>query len=293
MIAHAFLATDGPASRFSPAPRRGRPAFPDLPEREVRTPLGQAWARLRGIEPLSLCDWPGRTTSVLFFSGCNLACPTCQNAALAFDGESLPPVSRSRAMIHLGERGRWLDGVVVSGGEPTMVPGLPDLLADLARFGLPVKVDTNGMRPAVVREILDLGLAEVFAVDVKGPFGLYPELTGGGTTAQAARESLSEIFELAAAHPRAFYFRITAVPALCARDIDEARRLLPPGFPLAVQEYKPPRRTHAQTHSETRRKAGDLVHGPHRPGHPEGPGRQRHQGPAAGPAAGAESRIQA
>ncbi len=276
--ASAFLAPESAPSRSLPR-QNPRHSCVDVPEREARTPLAQAWRQLRGIEPLSMCDWPGRTTSVLFFAGCNLACPTCQNADLAF-GDALPPVSRSRAMIHLGERSRWLDGVVVSGGEPTTVPGLPDLLADLARFGLPIKVDTNGLRPEVVREVLDLGLAEAFAVDVKGPFERYPQLTGQAVSTDTARERLNEIFDLARSRPRSFMFRITAVPVLEGRDIEAARRLLPPGFDLTIQEYKTPRRTHAQPHSQAGRTTGDLVHGPHRHGHSESPERQRHQGSA-------------
>lgn len=282
LSAHAF-----PAPRTALRPgsfRRTRPApaWADLIPGDRRVPQESAWSLVRGIEPLSLCDWPGKNASVIFLAGCDLRCPTCQNAELAWDANALPPVSRSRAMIHLAERGRWLDGVVVTGGEPTLAPGLADFLADLQRFRLPVKLDTNGMRPDVVREVLDLGLADLVAVDVKGPFDLYPELTGQTTDPATARARLTEIFDLAAGRPGSFHFRTTAVPLLDAGHIEAVRRLLPPGHALAVQQYKKPRRLHAQPHPETGRQAGNVVHGPHRPGHSQGLERQWHQGPPAG-----------
>jgi pyruvate formate lyase activating enzyme len=218
-----------------------------------------AWRHLRGITPLSLCDWPGRPCSVVFLGGCNLRCPTCHNAALAWDMESLPVVPRERFRVFLAGRARWLSGVTVSGGEPTSVPGVGEILHDIALSGLPIKLDTNGMRPDVVELMLAEGLVHTFAVDVKGPLAKYPALTGGAVTEADARRNLSRIFALAEARPEAFFFRITQVPALDHADIAAVRQLLPAGFALTTQKYQPPRRPHALTDSEARRTARDLV----------------------------------
>jgi len=218
-----------------------------------------AWRHLRGLTPLSLCDWPGRPCCVVFLGGCNLRCPTCHNAALAWDMESQPLLPRERLRSFLSSRARWLSGITVSGGEPTAVPGVGMILHEIAACGLPVKLDTNAMRPDVVEALLAEGLVEVFSVDVKGPFEQYPALTGGAVSEHDARKNLSRVFALAAARPRAFRFRTTLVPQLSDTDIATVRGLLPAGFTLATQDYKPPRRPHALADSEARRTAGNLV----------------------------------
>jgi pyruvate formate lyase activating enzyme len=197
---------------------------------------------------------------VVFLGGCNLRCPTCHNAGLAWDMEAEPLLPQARLRTFLAGRARWLAGVTVTGGEPTFVPGIGVILHEIGLSGLPVKLDTNGMLPEVVEAMLAEGLVERFSVDVKGPFDRYPELTGGGVTEYDARRNLSRIFALASARPEAFAFRTTLVPQLSETDITAVRGMLPAGFSLATQDFKPPRRPHALTDPEARRTAGNLVH---------------------------------
>jgi pyruvate formate lyase activating enzyme len=218
-----------------------------------------AWNHLRGLTPLSLCDWPGRPCAVVFLGGCNLRCPTCHNAEMAWDMESLPVVPQASLRAFLAKRSRWLSGVTVTGGEPTAVPGVGAILHEIAQSGLAIKLDTNGMLPEMVALMLAEGLVEQFFVDVKGPFDKYPALTGGAVTEAGARRNLSRIFALAEARPEAFVFRTTLVPLLTDQDVAAVRGLLPAGFALTTQDYKPPRRSHALTDSEARRTAGNLV----------------------------------
>ena len=218
-----------------------------------------AWNHVRGLEPMSLCDWPGRPCAVLFLGGCNLRCPTCHNATLAWNMESLPVVTQASLRAFLAKRSRWLSGVTVTGGEPTAVPGVGAILHEVAQSGLPIKLDTNGMLPEAVELMLAEGLVSRFFVDVKGPFEKYPALTGGAVSEYDARRNLSRMFALAEARPGAFLFRTTLVPLLDDADVETVRGLLPHGFALTTQEYKPPRRPHALTDSEARRTAGNLV----------------------------------
>ncbi|GAB6125911.1 anaerobic ribonucleoside-triphosphate reductase activating protein [Humidesulfovibrio idahonensis] len=218
-----------------------------------------AWNHVRGLEPMSLCDWPGRPCAVLFLGGCNLRCPTCHNADLAWNMESLPVVTQASLRALLSKRSRWLSGVTVTGGEPTAVPGVGAILHEVAQSGLPIKVDTNGMLPEAVELMLAEGLVSQFFVDVKGPFEKYPALTGGAVSEYDARRNLSRMFALAEARPGAFLFRTTLVPLLDDADVKTVRGLLPHGFALTTQDYKPPRRPHALTDSEARRTAGNLV----------------------------------
>lgn len=219
-----------------------------------------AWNHLRGLTPLSLCDWPGHPCCVVFLGGCNLRCPTCHNGDMAWDMESQPLVAQAALRAFLAKRKRWLSGITVTGGEPSTVPGIGAILHELAQSGLPIKLDTNAMLPEVVEEMLAEGLVARFAVDVKGPFVKYPALTGGAVSELAARRNLSRIFALAEARPEAFFFRTTLVPLLDDTDVNAVRAMLPAGFTLTTQEYKPPRRPHALTDSEARRTTGNLVY---------------------------------
>ncbi|MBU1002240.1 MAG: anaerobic ribonucleoside-triphosphate reductase activating protein [Proteobacteria bacterium] len=246
------------------------------------------WNNVRGIERFSLCDWPGRSSCVLFVGGCNLRCPTCHNGGLAWMPDELPVVDRARVMSYLDRRKIWLDGITVTGGEPTMVVDIAALIDDISCFGLPVKMDSNGMRPDVVQELLQSGLVHTFAVDVKGPFDKYPALTGNAVSEPQAAANMERIFELASASPQSFYFRITKVPMLTAEDIETARGYLPTGFTLIEQNFvSPGRNHHAQTNPETGRMPGDVVSGSDCGSHPEGLEGQRHSGPAAVQALGA------
>lgn len=204
------------------------------------TDTSSAWDRVRGIAPVSLCDWPGRVTCVLFAGGCNFHCPTCHNGQLAWAWKSLPVLDRDHILADLRRRRSWLDGLVLSGGEPASGPGLDDLLAELGELSLPVKVDSNGSAPDVLERLLASNLAQTLAVDVKGPWDRYPELTGGGMSAALARECLSAVFDLADAYPGRIYFRCTKVPTLSAADLDQTRTQVPEHLPLLFQEFVSP-----------------------------------------------------
>ncbi len=225
----------------------------------MNEPAG-VWKYIRGLERLSLCDWPGRTCCVLFLGGCNLRCPTCHNGTLAWNMDSLPVIPHRNIKAFLAERRRWLEGVTITGGEPTTVPGVGELLWEIKKLGLPVKMDSNGMRPKVIRELLSYNLVDKFAVDVKGPYAKYPKLTGNAVEAYTAKENLEEIFSLARKAHGNFYFRLTKVPGISNEDIKTARRYLPSGFSLTLQEYVPPRRDNAETDNEKGRPVRDLVH---------------------------------
>jgi len=219
------------------------------------------WNYVRGFENLSLCDWPGRSTCIIFLGTCNLHCPTCHNYQLAWDMHSLPVINEGDIKAYLRDRAGWLDGVTVTGGEATIVPGVAELLFEVKKFGLPIKLDTNGMRPEVIEDLLEYKLVEKFAVDVKGPYEKYPALTGNAVSEIAAKSNLERVFEMAKVNPEAFYFRLTGVPGLTQEDIDTARSYLPQDFELKIQQYVPPRRKpeHAQPDNEKRRPVGDVV----------------------------------
>jgi pyruvate formate lyase activating enzyme len=207
--------------------------------KDTPSPLASARASLKGLEPFSLCDWPGRPSAVLFCGGCDLRCPHCHNAGIAWEPDSAPSLDWPVVEDFLARRAPWLDGLVVSGGEPTLVAGLPELLADLSRFGLPIKLDSNGGRPDVLRDVLSRGLVREIFVDVKAVFENYPLATGGRRGAAKAGRDFQEIFRMAADAPGTFTFRTTLVPHVQEWEIEAIRGMLPAGHELRVQAFVP------------------------------------------------------
>lgn len=233
--------------------------------------MSAAWNSIFGFERLSLCDWPGYASCVIFTGGCNMRCPTCHNWQLAWEAASLPVFPRKDIERYIRARAGWLDGIVITGGEATEVEGIADLARDLRAYGLPIKMDTNGLRPDVVELLLRDNLVDAFSVDVKGPWHLYPRLSGNTTSAAEAERCLGHVFRLAMGNPGVFLFRQTRVPLLSDEDVEMTRTYLPEGHTLATQDYIPPRRKHAEADTQTGRTAGDMVAGSHRGGHPQGP----------------------
>jgi pyruvate formate lyase activating enzyme len=200
----------------------------------------KAWSLLRGFEPASLCDWPGKVSAVLFFGGCNLRCPTCHNASFAWDPSKTEPLDHITLLKSIHKNRKWLDGLVLTGGEVTILPDFENLLRILSSTGLPIKIDTNGLNPGAINMALKQGHIKKIAVDVKGPWEKYPSLCGGLISTRRIRTCAGKVFQMALNCPDKFMFRCTQVPGLNDDDIKIVRSYLPRGFELNVQKYVKP-----------------------------------------------------
>lgn len=190
-----------------------------------------------GYQPLSLCNFPGKVAAVLFTQGCNFRCPFCHN------GELLPmsPPSKTgwtneRVCFELQKRRSHLDGVVVSGGEPTVQEDLILFLEKLRLMNFAIKLDTNGSRPGTLKEILQARLVDYVAMDIKAPWRKYNQLAGVSAPVQVIAESLHLVAKSGIAHE----FRTTmAEPLLTAKDLAEIRAMLPAGSLHRTQPFRP------------------------------------------------------
>jgi len=129
-----------------------------------------------GLQKNSLIDYPGKISCVLFTSGCNFDCPYCHNPELAKGCAKYSPFSTEKGVYDfLDSRKAFLDGVVISGGEPTLQKDLVSLCEKVKNMGYPVKLDTNGSRPRVIKQLIDNGLVDYIAMDIKtDPFNYSP-----------------------------------------------------------------------------------------------------------------------
>jgi len=166
---------------------------------------------IKGFVETSLCDWDGCISSVVFLPRCNFRCPFCQNGELILDWEKLPTVELDTVKAYLAAHSDWIDGVVVTGGEPTLWDDLPSLLETFKGQGMKVKLDTNGSRPEAVRGLIRKGLVDFIAMDIKAPLDeRYNEAAG----VKAPLENLKESIELIQDFGDAYEFRTTLVPGL-------------------------------------------------------------------------------
>jgi len=122
---------------------------------------------LGGIQKTSLIDFPGRVSCVLFLAGCNFDCPYCHNPELVSGKQSPPAMNASQLKAFLAKRRGLLDGVAITGGEPTLQSDLPELCRTIKALGFSIKLDTNGSRPAVLKKLIAEQLVDFVAMDVK------------------------------------------------------------------------------------------------------------------------------
>ena len=134
--------------------------------------------RLCGLQKMSMVDYPGKLAATVFTGGCNLRCPFCHNAGLVTHVGDAPRLDRQEVLEFLRSRKNLLDAVVLSGGEPLLQPDAAEFLAEVRTMGFLVKLDTNGCYPEALKEILDRGLVDYVAMDIKNCPQKYPQTVG-------------------------------------------------------------------------------------------------------------------
>ncbi|MBQ8952794.1 MAG: anaerobic ribonucleoside-triphosphate reductase activating protein [Clostridia bacterium] len=133
--------------------------------------------KIHGLQKMTLLDFPGRVACTVFLGGCDFRCPFCHNFELV-DGSAEPVMDEEEFFSFLEKRRGLLDGVAVTGGEPCLRPDLPDFLRRIKNMGYAVKLDTNGTHPALLRAILEEGLADYVAMDIKNSPEKYARTVG-------------------------------------------------------------------------------------------------------------------
>ncbi len=130
-----------------------------------------------GLQKMTLLDFPGKIACTVFLGGCNFRCPFCHNSEL-FMGKPEKLMEDEDFFKFLKSRKGLLDGVCVSGGEPTLYKNLPEFLARIKELAFLVKLDTNGSRPALVKELVEKNLVDYIAMDVKNSPAMYAQTVG-------------------------------------------------------------------------------------------------------------------
>ena len=167
--------------------------------------------KIHGLQKVTLLDFPGEVACTVFTGGCNLRCPFCHNASLVLPEAFPEAVDEEALFAFLRKRRGVLDGVAVTGGEPLLYPDAAGFLARIRELGYRIKLDTNGSFPARLRQIVEAGLVDRVAMDIKNSPEKYAETVGvPGFDVGPVKESAA--FLLSGAVP--FEFRTTVVRPL-------------------------------------------------------------------------------
>lgn len=192
---------------------------------------------IHGITPTSFLDWDGQIVAVLYTSRCNFKCPFCHNWGLMENPEEYPEKDWQKIKKYLKEHGDFIDGVCITGGEPTLESGLEKLLRNIKDMGLKVKLDTNGSRPDVLKDLVEKGLIDYIAMDFKMPLDdRYFKAVGVQPDIEKLESSIDFIRHSDIDHE----FRTTVVPTIhTKKDIVDIARYLGKDEYLVLQQFNP------------------------------------------------------
>lgn len=189
-----------------------------------------------GIQKFSLLDFPGRTACIIFTQGCNFRCPYCYNRSLVLPEYYTDPLPEEEVFRFLRKRMGLLEGVVITGGEPTVHPDLPGFIAKVKSMGYLVKLDTNGSSPEILKKLIDEKLIDFVAMDVKAPPERYQEVVRSEVNVRNVLMSIQLIKNSGIPYE----FRTTAVKGFVDKeDLIKIGRLLKGADRYAIQRFVP------------------------------------------------------
>lgn len=190
-----------------------------------------------GLQKLTLIDYPGKVAATIFTVGCNFLCPYCHNPELVDPTKikNQPKLGEKEILKFLTGRQGLLEGVCITGGEPTLLAELPEFISKIKALGFLVKLDTNGSNPEMLARLLNEQLIDYVAMDIKAPLEKYKKIVGD----QAVLADIQRSVELTRSAPD-YEFRTTVLPALhSSKDILSIGRWLQGSKKYYLQQFQP------------------------------------------------------
>lgn len=193
--------------------------------------------RIKGFNRTSLLDWDGRVAAVIYLPGCNFRCPFCHNRELVLTPEEYDDIPFEFVEAYVKENAEFLDGIVVTGGEPTIHKDLPALIRRIKGLGVKVKLDTNGTDPDMLKDLIDAKLIDFVAMDLKAPLDeTYNELAGAKVDIEKVKRSIRIIMESGIDYE----FRTTMVPIMLKpEDYERMAAYVGTARKLVLQHFSP------------------------------------------------------
>jgi len=196
--------------------------------------------RVKGFIDTSFVDWDGKIVSTVFVSRCNFRCPFCFNHNLILHPERYPNVPDSIITGFMGRNRDFLDGVCITGGEPTLARDLKDFCRSAISLGMKVKLDTNGSRPDVLSKLVSDGLVNYVAMDIKAPPDDRSYSRAIGVKSAGILDSVMKSVSFLMDSDMDYEFRTTVVPSLHSEgDIQEIAKWIQGARSYVLQKFRP------------------------------------------------------
>jgi pyruvate formate lyase activating enzyme len=180
-----------------------------------------------GLEKTTLADFPGKVACIVFLVNCNFRCSYCYNKELTaykfFKKSKRKLIPEEEFFEFLEKNKKMLDGVVITGGEPTCSPGIMDFVKKIKKEGFAIKFDSNGSNPEMLKELIDKKLIDYIAMDIKAPLSKYKEIARTTVPQKNIRASIELIISSSVPHE----FRTTLFPKLSVEDLVKMSELIP------------------------------------------------------------------
>jgi len=195
---------------------------------------------IKGFDQMSLVDWDGMVATTLYTSGCNFRCPYCHNSGLVLFPDQYESIPVNEILDYVREHNDFIDGVVITGGEPCIHKNIGGFIKQLREVGVRVKLDTNGSFPELLESLIDKELLDYVAMDVKAPLDFDSYSKSAGITDRRTFEKVCDSIDLLMEGRVDYEFRMTVVPALHrASDLQRVAEQIKGARRFVLQNYVP------------------------------------------------------
>lgn len=218
--------------------------------------------KIKGFIRTTFIEYPGKIASMIFLPGCNFRCAFCFNPEIVQESDKIEDVDEKEVFDFLEKQKKWIDGVVISGGEPTLHKDLPELIRKIKKMGLLVRIYTNGTNPEMLKKLLDEKLIDSIAMDIKAPLNeeSYERITCTKGVVEKVKKSVSLIMN----SDLEYEFRTTIVPTMHSeKDVEEIAKHIKGAKMFVLQKFLPEkaldvelRKVSTQTDEEMERLVG-------------------------------------
>ncbi|MEA3409733.1 MAG: anaerobic ribonucleoside-triphosphate reductase activating protein [Candidatus Eisenbacteria bacterium] len=195
---------------------------------------------IKGFDQMSLVDWDGMVAATLYTGGCNFRCPFCHNSGLVLLPDQYESIPADEILEYVKKHNDFIDGVVITGGEPCIHSNIGGFIKQLRNAGVGVKLDTNGSFPKLLESLIDKELVDYVAMDVKAPLDFDSYSKSAGITDRRTFEKVRDSIDLLMEGRVDYEFRMTVVPALHrASDLQLVAEQVKGARRFVLQNYVP------------------------------------------------------
>ncbi|MBN2421233.1 anaerobic ribonucleoside-triphosphate reductase activating protein [Candidatus Woesearchaeota archaeon] len=191
---------------------------------------------IKGFQETTMIDYPGHIAAIVFVPRCNFRCPFCYNKSLVNNSDELKEINEEEILNFLKKRKKLIDGIVITGGEPTLYADLTDFASKVKEIGLLVKIDTNGTNPDLIKKLLEKKLVDYIAMDIKNCPEKYEKTAGMGVDVEKIKKTVQIIMDSGIDYE----FRTTCLPLIIGKeDFVKIGEWLKGAKKYCIQQFKP------------------------------------------------------